>query len=339
MRTLAKAALGLAIAFGCSEPQPPLAPGSPETLSPAPATPEISAVEPAAASPEAEPEPEVPIAVAVYTNRTQYLLGEPVQIFLQIRNCSRRPVVVRSNYALDKALHIFITPAHGQTWRFIDRIRTGLTIPNVTTIPAGESKGFYVTLAHCAIEGHEVPFPTPGLHRLDVRVDAELDDSGRIDTLLAPPVTFEVIEPVRAEDRAVFDIFLQPEVCRAIQEKEPPESLEDMMLQVLELAPDSVYAEHAHVLLAILAMGRQEWLRANEHLYPVYEREGGFYPKDLILTGIMSNFHSAGEPEKALAVCRVLLDLFPNMRDRRDPLIDAYVARFIDAQQAQEARP
>jgi hypothetical protein len=309
-------ALALALVVACGKPQTPSAPS---------AEPTAGAPPPAQAAP-----PDVPVALKVYSNRTQYLLGEPVQLYLLFTNLTDAPVKIRSDYFLDKALNITITPAHGQPWRFIDRYHTGITLPNVTELGPREARGFYIFLAHSDLPGHDLPFPEAGLYRVDTEVATSLNENRqRLDIIRSEPVTIQVVDSVHPEERAAAEIFERPAVARAVQAMQASDELEAPLEEVLRLAPNSAFAEHADFLLATIAMGRSEYLKANEYLYPVYYREDGYYPKDFILINIMTNFHFGEEPEKALAVCRVLVDLFPRIVNRNNPLVSAYVSRFI----------
>jgi hypothetical protein len=107
--------------------------------------------------------------------------------------------------------------------------------------------------------------------------------------------------------------------------------VEESLRRVIELSPESAFGEHANFLLATIEMGREEWLPANEHLYSIYYKTDGIYPKDQVLSGIFTNFHWAEEPERALAVLEILIDLFPQYRASSQPLIKSYIQEFIDA--------
>jgi len=344
----------LAVGLGCDRAEPPAvgepAVSDPTSAAPPPppadepvASPEISVSSDVVASPEqdpaspeyvavasavaaAAPRSEIPIRFDIFPRRTQFLLGEPVEIFVQHTNLWDEDVAVRCNYFLDQGFEIWITDSSGESFRFIDEIHGGIPLTNYARIPAGESRGFYELLIHSEVDNRGAVFTEPGLYRIDAQVNAQIDVLGEeILLLLAPPITVEVIEPFTDEDLAVHEIFLWPEVTQALQAMSAPPELEEPMQTVLEHAPDSVFAEHAHFLLSTILMEREEWLPANEHLYEVYSNPDGFYPKDMILINILHCFDEANEPERAVATCRVLLELFPEVRRRNVSLVDSYI--------------
>jgi hypothetical protein len=274
--------------------------------------------------------PGVPLSLSIHTSRTVYLLGEPVQVYLLYRNLTDEEFILRGNYFLDRDLSIEITDEEGQRRRFVDRIRTGITVPNRARIRPGGTRGFFETIAYSDTGDGGLPFPRPGLYRIDATSTVQIEGSPVRDVLLADPVTIRVSEPTEESDRAVHEIFLLPEVANSVQRKYATTDVEDALERVIELAPESRFAEHAHLLLATIEMEHQLWLRANEHLYAVYERRGSHYAKDLILLGIFANFHWAEEPERALIVLKILLELFPHQRDAGNPLVDSYIQQFIE---------
>jgi hypothetical protein len=273
---------------------------------------------------------DVPLALHVYSNRTQYVLGEPVQLFVEIRNLTDREVQMRATLFLDHGLSIHITPLGGERWRFIDRLHSGITIPTAGPIQAHDSWGFHQFLVHSDVGEGRVPFPTPGLYRIDLGATIEIDGEGRYEHLLAESVAIEVIEPVREDDQAVFDIFFQPNVANAIQQLGGDEQIEDAMMQVLDLAPESIFAEHANYLLGTMHMTQGNYLRANEHFYEVYERVPGFYMKEMVMLNIVTCFHWADEPERARDVCEALLQINPRMANRQNPILQIYLQQMSD---------
>ncbi|MBN1475633.1 tetratricopeptide repeat protein [Candidatus Sumerlaeota bacterium] len=326
-------------------PDTPTQPEAVDTLSSPLASPEITALNLSDVSAEvgsgemaqgesSAPTVDVPLALHVYSNRTQYVLGEPVQLFVEFRNLTDREVQTRAILFLDHGLSVHITRLGGERWRFIDRLHTGITVPTAGPIHAHDSWGFHQFLAHSDVGEGRLPFPEPGMYRIDVGATIEIEGAGNFEHLLAEPVAIEVIEPVREDDRTVYDIFLQPNVARAIQQLGGDEQIKDAMMQVLEIAPESVFAEHAHYLLGTMLMIQGNYLQANEHFYEVYERVPGFYMKEMVLLNILTCFHWADEPERALRVCEALLEINPRMANRQNPLLQIYLRRLGDGSQS-----
>jgi hypothetical protein len=276
-------------------------------------------------------EPEVPVALQVLPSRSTYTLGEPVQLYMLYRNLSDNHVQFQSDLFLDKDLAITITEASGETWRFVDKYRMGITIPMRIGIEPGESHGFARWVTHSEVNDRPVPFSHVGLYRIEVASSIQLAGSRLRDTLLAPPIAISVLEPIDEAEREAAELMLLPEVAHSVQRLYAEPDVEESLRRVIELSPESAFGEHANFLLATIEMGREEWLPANEHLYSIYYKTDGIYPKDQVLSGIFTNFHWAEEPERALAVLEILIDLFPQYRASSQPLIKSYIQEFIDA--------
>ncbi len=280
----------------------------------------------AVTSAEAEaPAFDVPLILSAHSNRTQYVLGEPVQVYLRFSNPSEDPVQFQTDFFFDEALNAFITNPHGQHWQFVDRIHTGYAIPVTATLDPGEARGVRKTIAHSDFAG--LPFPEPGLYRLDFQLEMLLNAQPPLEIIRSSPITIEIIEPVRPADIAVHETFMQLEVAAAIQRgRALDDSLVPALREALETAPDSLFAEHAHFLLASVAMMEEEYLRANEHLYEIYPLLDGFHAKNQILMSIINNFHFSEERERALACAEIYLDLFPETQIDRNQLLRYYAS-------------
>ena len=87
------------------------------------------------------PAVDVPLALRAYSNRTQYVLGEPVQLFIEFHNLTDQEVQTRAILFLDHGLSVHITPVGGERWRFIDRFHRGITVPTAGPIRAHSSRG------------------------------------------------------------------------------------------------------------------------------------------------------------------------------------------------------
>lgn len=314
---------------GCPQEPAPPAPGAPPESVPEEANPTVSILdrrEPGTLAIEsAEPIPDVPVRMTVVSSKTQYLLGEPVQLFVLFENRGRQQVILRGNFFLDRGMRLLITPANGRQWQFIDRLHTGISVPVVYQLPPGGSRGFYEFVAHAGVGEQPLPFPEPGFYRIDVQTSVLLDDSQNLDYILAEPVHIEILPPPTPADQHASEILLDPAVASGVQALRASPEVEESLRTVIATAPESVYAEHAHFLLATIEMERQSWLRANEHLYPVYERVDGYYPKDIVLGHILSNFDAAGETERAMRVGAVMRELWPTLRPGNNQLLERYL--------------
>jgi hypothetical protein len=275
--------------------------------------------EPAAAS-------QSPITIRAYANQTAYTLGEPVQFYLLLENVSDTTQQFNANMAMDKGLQVFITPLYQRTRRFVDRA-TGAIMPSAMSMEPGEVRGVFQHLHWSTIGDGSLAFPDPGMYRIDIGVTLAFQDGFQItDTqqILADPISIQIFEPLTDAEREASEIMRQPEVARSLQLRNPSEAAIPELERLIEVAGDTLFSEHAHFLLGMNLAEQEEFIPSNRHLYAVYEQEDWFYPKDMILIGILTNYHWADEPERALAVCQVLLELYPEDRERRHPMVEIY---------------